>query len=60
LKGKLIRLLFLKLETSYLTTQSEFYTTKSLLQLLKILADNQVKTFDILMKSRAKHLREMT
>lgn len=51
------------LETSYLAAQQrnqEFYSTKVLLSLIKILGEKDSKTHDVLMKSRANHLRQMT
>jgi hypothetical protein len=38
----------------------EFYSTKVLLQLVRILGEKQAKINEILLKSRAKHLREYT
>ncbi len=50
------------LETSYLQQMKadEFYTTQVLLQLVKILGEKQSRVNEILMRSRAKHLREYT
>jgi hypothetical protein len=63
LRLKLTKTLFVLLETSYLQQQmraAEFYTTKVLLKLIKILGEKESRTYEILLKSRAKHLRDMT
>lgn len=39
---------------------AEFYTTSVLLRLIKILGEKESRTYEILLKSRAKHLRDMT
>jgi hypothetical protein len=59
---KLTKILFMMLETSYLQQMKadEFYTTQVLLQLVKILGEKQSRVNEILMRSRAKHLREYT
>ena len=63
LRLKLTKTLFMLLETSYLQQQmraAEFYTTEVLLRLIKIMGEKEARTNEILLKSRAKHLREMT
>lgn len=60
LKLKLTKTLFMMLETSYLPRGEKFYTTQVLLQLVKMLGEKPARVNEILLRSRAKHLREYT